>query len=64
MKFIKFKQKLGEVIEDLHPPNNFSVEISRNENGDFRADCSDGTVVIGGYNTSDFKVFYNRAIAS
>ena len=63
MKFFKFKQKLAEVIEGLHPSEDFSFKLSRDENGDFRADCSDGTVVIGSYNSSDFTVF-KMAVAS
>ncbi len=64
MKLFTFKQKLSEVIEKISPSENISVRFSRDQNGDFRADCSDGTVVIGGYNTSEFKVYHAKAIAS
>lgn len=64
MKLFTFKQKVSEVIKNLHSPGDISVRLSRDKNGDFRADCSDGTVVIGGYNTRDFTVYRTKSIAS
>lgn len=61
MKLFKFKQKVSEVIEANRLPKD-AVKISRNKNGDFRADLSDGTVAIGGYNTSDFTVYHSNTI--
>lgn len=54
MKLFTFRKKVCEALNAQ--ADGLSVKYSREENGDFRADCSNGTVIIGGFRDSRFLI--------